>query len=101
MRRPLDEILSSQDRMLERLGKEVPPAPRESVKAAFEQHLRQVRSWLSLQPNIAVLYVDYPAVLEDAHREASAVCSFLELKLDVDSMARKVEQSLHREKVRS
>jgi hypothetical protein len=90
MRRPLDEILASQDRMLERLGKEVPPAPRESVKDAFEQHLRQVRGWLSEQPNMTVHYVDYPAVLQEAHREAHAICGFRGHELVVDTMDQKV-----------
>ena len=98
MRRPLDEILASQDKMLQRLGQEVPPAPKESVKQAFEHHLSQIRGWLLKQPNMAVLFVDYSSVLQDAHREASTICSFLGLDLDVDSMARGVDQSLHRQR---
>jgi hypothetical protein len=101
MLRPLEEVVASQDRMLERLGQKVPPTPKAAVLSAFEKHLEQIRSWLSEQPNVDVLYVDYGAVLEDAHREASRICDFLEQKLNVDSMACKVEQSLHREKIRA
>lgn len=99
MRRPLQEIVASQDRMLERLGREVPAASKESVLKAFGQHLTMVRSWLARQKNISVLYVDYAAVLEDAYRESSKICAFLERDLNIDSMTRKVEHSLHREKV--
>jgi len=101
MRRPLDEILVSQDRMLERLGKVVPPAPRESVKEAFEQHLRQVQTWLLEQPNMDVRYVDYGAVLRDPVREAMEACCFLGVELDVKAMADKVDHALHREKAHS
>jgi hypothetical protein len=98
MCRPLNEILASQDRMMQRLGRIVPPAPSESVKGAFEQHIVQIRGWLAAQPNMAVLYVEYGAVLQDARGEASKVKAFLGLDLDVEAMARQVEQSLYRER---
>ena len=66
MCRPLEEVVSSQNRMLERLGQEVPPTPTTAVIAAFEEHLKKkkIRSWLTQQANLAVFYVDYPGVLE-------------------------------------
>ena len=98
MCRPLEEVISSQDRMLNRLGQQVPPTPRAAVIKAFDQHLAQVRNWLSQQPNMSVLYVDYPALLQDAHREAERVRAFLEQDLDVAAMAQQVDQSLYRER---
>lgn len=100
MRRPLTEVVASQDRMLERLGKQVPAAPRESVMNAFERHLTQVRNWISAQPGVSALYVDYAALIADAHGEASRISAFLGVQLDVAAMAGKVEQSLYRERVR-
>lgn len=98
MCRPLEEVISSQNRMLERLGKEVPPTPTASVIAAFEEHLKKIRSWLSQQSNLAVLYVDYPAVLEAPEEQTRRICSFLERDLDTSAMIRQIEHSLHREK---
>jgi hypothetical protein len=98
MCRPLPEIVSSQNRMLQRLGKEVPSTPTPAVIAAFEQHLAQIRSWLTQQPNITVLYVDYPAVLHAPEEQAARICAFLRQNLDVAAMTRQIEQSLHREK---
>jgi hypothetical protein len=100
MRRPLAEVLASQDKMMLRLGKDVPPSS-ESVAGAFEKHLQQVGAWLAKQANVRTLYVDYAAVLEDASREASKIRDFLGAELDVEAMVRKVEHSLHREKVSS
>src|SRR5207248_1704430 len=98
MCRPLEEVVSSQNRMLERLGKEVPPTPSASVIAAFQEHLNKIRSWLSQQRNMAVLYVDYPAVLEAPQEQAAKICAFLGRDLDVAAMMRQIEHSLHREK---
>ncbi len=98
MCRPLEEVVSSQNRMLERLGKEVPPTPTAAVVAAFEEHLKKTRSWLSQQPNFEVLYVDYPAVLQAPEEHARRICSFLGRDLDVAAMIGQIERSLHREK---
>ena len=98
MCRPLEEVVSSQNRMLERLGKEVPPTSTASVVGAFEEHLKKIRSWLSQQPNFAVLYVDYPAVLQSPEEQAGRISGFLGRELDVPAMIRQIEHSLYREK---
>jgi hypothetical protein len=101
MRRPLEEVISSQDRMLERLGKQVTPAARASVIAAFERHLAVVYSWLARQPNMAVLYLAYTDVVEAPPKAASNVADFLGRGLDLEAMSRQVEQSLYRERSRA
>jgi len=98
MCRPLEEVVSSQNRMLERLGKEVPPTPTGAVIAAFQEHLRKVRSWLSQQPNVKVIYVDYPAVVQAPEEQIAKICAFLGRELDRAAMTRQIERSLHREK---
>jgi hypothetical protein len=98
MRRPLEEIVASQDRMLGRLGKTVPTIKIDSVIGAFERHLQQIRDWLPRQSNISVLYLDYAVVIEDVTREASKIASFLDRELDIRAMTAQVELSLYREK---
>src|SRR5690348_5840512 len=98
MCRPLEEVISSQNRMLERLGKEVPSTPTSAVIAAFEEHLKKIRLWLNQQSNIAVLYVDYLAVLHSPREQVDRICAFLKRELDVNAMIGQIEQSLHREK---
>lgn len=98
MRRPLEQVVASQDRMLERLGKQTPPAPLTAVIKAFEKHLHSVENWLSTRPHISVLYVDYEIVVRQPNREAARISGFLGQKLDIESMARQVEISLHRER---
>jgi hypothetical protein len=98
MCRPLEEVVSSQNRMLERLGRQVPSTPTASVIAAFEEHLKKIRTWLSQQSNLAVLYVDYPAVLASPREQVSRIRDFLQRDLDAAAMVRQIEHSLHRER---
>jgi hypothetical protein len=101
MRRPLMEIVASQDRMLERLGQKTTPAPRESVFSAFEKHLRNIENWLETRPQMTVLYVEYGSVLRDPHAESARISAFLGQSLDLEAMVGKVERSLHRERIGS
>ncbi len=96
MRRNLDEVLRSQNKMLERKGAADRGAPDEKMRKNFESHLQKVCWRLNHTPNFRVLYLDYPAVVENPAREARRINEFLGGKLDVDAMARGVESSLYR-----
>jgi hypothetical protein len=99
MCRSLEEIVASQNKMLDRLGKEVPSTPIESVAATFRSHLEHIRTWLAQQPNMFVLYLEYAGVLKQPQETARIVSVFLGRALDIEAMSRQVEQSLHHEKV--
>src|SRR5947209_5605693 len=53
MERDLDEVLLSQEKMLQRLGR--PAAPREEMRRAFKVHLHRLHEWLRQQSHMAVL----------------------------------------------
>jgi len=99
MRRPLEEVVASQNKMLERLGRPVPNTPTSTVIAAFEKHLKEIESWWSRKPNLKVLSVQHSEVLKCPEVEATRIAEFVGSGLNVGSMARQVEQSLYREKV--
>lgn len=101
MHRPLEEVVASQNKMLARLGRQVPATPNAAVFRAFEKHLNEVQTWLSSQPNLAVLKVAHASVLADGRSEATRVAEFLGRQLDIDCMASRVERLLHREKMGS
>jgi hypothetical protein len=94
MERDLDEMLVSQEKMLERLNR--PAAPRDKIKPAFIQHLARLRGWLARQRNIEVLYVSYNSLLERPAVEAARVGTFLGGRAGAEEMARTVDPSLYR-----
>lgn len=93
MERDFDEMLTSQEKMLARLGR--PAAPREQIIPAYNQHLERLHAWLAQQANFAVLRVSYNALLARPAEEARRVREFLG-RGDSAAMARAVDATLYR-----
>lgn len=98
MRRDLNEILSSQKKMLGRLGKEDDNIPDDKMAKVYEEHLKEVRGWLVRQPNIETLYVNYNAMLKDPTEALTRINEFLGDGMDVSVMAAVVDRELYRER---
>jgi hypothetical protein len=98
MIRPLEEVVSSQNRMLERLGKDVPRTPKASVVAAFQKHLREVDGCLSNKPYLSVLRVEHSSLLAQPREESERIAKFVGVPMNIDEMSRQVERSLYRER---
>jgi hypothetical protein len=94
MRRDLDEVLASQEKMLERLGR--PAAPRDQMRKDFIVHLDRLDRRLAGQRHIAVLRVDYKALVERPAEMAGVVNAFLGGRGDESRMAASVDPSLYR-----
>src|SRR5258706_8344724 len=96
MRRNLDEVLRSQNKMLERKGAGDMPIPDEKMRQNYELHLQKVYYRLRHTPNFRVLYLDYPNVVKEPRREATRITEILARNLDIEAMASAVESSLYR-----
>ena len=96
MRRDIEEVLRSQNKMLERNGAGGTLVPDEKMRQNYEFHLKKVYYRLAHTPNFQVLYLDYPAVVEDPLREARRISAFLGRGLNPEAMASAVESGLYR-----
>jgi hypothetical protein len=94
MERDLDEMLDSQEAMLQRRARAA--GPREEIKRAFEKHLERLREWLVEQPNMEVLYVTYSDLIKGPDDQSQRVSAFLSGKTDPKAMAAAVDPSLYR-----
>ena len=94
MERDLDEVLVSQEKMLERLGRTA--APRAQMKQSYMLHLERLNEWLRKQPNIASLDVNYNDLLAFPQQEAERVSFFLDGQPDVTAMMSAVDPALYR-----
>ncbi|MDE3000509.1 MAG: sulfotransferase family protein [Gemmatimonadota bacterium] len=99
VRRALEEVLASQDRMLVRRGVQ-PGGQAENAEIArvFRRHLRETEAWLSGHPGFRTLYAEHRRILADPAREAARVNAFFDDCLDEAAMAASVDTSLYRQR---
>jgi hypothetical protein len=98
MQRAMKEVLSSQKKMLGRLGQQEDKVEDEKMKKIYQEHLKQVNAWIAKQPNIEVLYVNYNTMLGDPLNSLQKVNHFLGGAMDVSAMAGVVNKNLYRER---
>lgn len=98
MDRDLDEVLASQQQMLEQRGESAADAAREAaaVRATYESHLTQVHRFLGVRSCFSTLTVSYRDAVADPAGTAGRVAAFLGRRLDTAAMAKAVEASLYR-----
>ena len=97
MLRPLEEVVASQQVMLERRGTKGANVSRDQLQKIFVNELQQVKSWLAAQVNFDSIEIQYTDVLANAQCEAERICRFLALPLDAEAMAAQVNRKLYRQ----
>jgi len=95
MRRDLDEVLASQNKMLDRRGEEN-PIEDQQAKDAYLRHLVQIRFRLRDRPNFELLEANYSRALEEPEEFARKIRDYLGRELDVGAMAGVVDRDLYR-----
>jgi len=98
MRRNLDEVVASQNVMLQRGGRPTGGLSDERVKSVFEAQLAKVEKYLDEQASFAVLNVNYNDLLAEPKRQVEAVNAFLGGQLETDAMLAVVDPSLYRQR---
>jgi hypothetical protein len=99
MRRSIEEIIQSQERMLVNLNKSREGDSLFEADKKWQASLEKSISYINKQPNMEVLEVYYAEVLEDPLKQAEKVQSFLGFSLELDRMTQIVEQDLYRSKI--
>jgi hypothetical protein len=96
MKRPMAEIIASQQKMLARLGKRGSPASLETLTDLFARQSVQTEQWLQAQRHVALLTVQYRDAVLKPEDTALAVSRFLDIPLDIPAMCRVVDPNLYR-----
>lgn len=95
MRRDLEEVVASQNKMLERRGEENPIGDAEA-KDEYRKHIINAKAHVRAKPNFEMLEVHYRAALEDPGAAALEVNRFLGGRLDPEKLAGAVDEQLYR-----
>jgi hypothetical protein len=95
MRRDIEEILASQQKMLERRG-EADSSEDRRMAQLFEADLFRARYLMKRAPQFEFLEIHYRDVLVDPVAAAERIREFVGLPLDVDEMISVVDMDLYR-----
>jgi hypothetical protein len=96
MRRSLDEVLASQNKMIQRLGTEDSTAAEEAMKEAYRNDIVRTRLLCKNRPNFELIEVNYKNTIEDSAVTAHGVNAFVGGHLDETAMREAVDSSLYR-----
>ncbi|MCL4872163.1 MAG: sulfotransferase family protein [Anaerolineae bacterium] len=96
MRRRIEEVLASQKKMLLNRGEAADEVSDEELAQLYRRHLGHVDAWLSNQPNVKVLHVNYNSMLKTPEAELPALLAFFDHTLDGEKMLQVVNPDLYR-----
>ena len=101
MRRPIAEVLASQQAMTTRLGTKGADLDVEQLARGLRAHREDIRGWATAVPHIALLEIDYPTLVREPLPQISRLIDFLGTDRLPNSaqMPTVVDPSLYRKKV--
>jgi hypothetical protein len=100
MRRHLDEVLKSQDVMLERAGKGGGDLPVDTMKSIFEKQIKQVYDWVGQRSSFKLLEVNYNEIMAAPREHVEKINALLDGNLNVEAMAAVIEPDLYRQRAK-
>ncbi len=100
MRRDLDEVLASQNKMIQRLGTTDTTATEDAMKEAYRNDIVRTRLLCKNRPNFELIEIDYKLTIEDPTTTARSVNAFVGGHLDEAAMREAVDGSLYRNRGR-
>jgi hypothetical protein len=98
MRRDLDEVITSQNKMIDRLGTQDTTADREAMREAYRNDIVRTRLLCRNRPNFDLVEVHYKQTIEDPAATAKQLNGFLGGRLDEAAMSGGVDAQLYRNK---
>lgn len=98
MRRNLDEVIKSQEVMLERSGKAGGKLSDDKLKKMFADELAKVEAWMDERGGFKYVEIDYNDMLKNPVPLAARINQFLDGGLDEAKMAAVVDPSLYRQR---
>ncbi len=99
MHRDATEVVASQTAMLHRAGRSGSELSEERLAAALTRELSRAEEWLRAQPHFTTLTVNFRKCIARPADVAIQVNDFLGGGLDIDAMARAVEEALYRQRL--
>jgi hypothetical protein len=96
MMRDLDEIISSQRKMMVRRGEDPDKVPDDEMKELLRAYLRNLKVFVNSHPNMKVCYISYNDLMMDPDLSIDEISDFFNGKLDPKRMRQAIDEKLYR-----
>lgn len=96
MQRDMNEVLSSQQKMLDRLGRKGADIGKDMLAKHFQTQLSKTEHWINTKDNFSILYVNHREMINFPKIQCELVDTFLGGVLNSDAAAAVVDTSLFR-----
>ncbi|MAY32383.1 MAG: sulfotransferase [Rhodovulum sp.] len=96
MQRDIEEVLSSQEKMMRRDGLDPDTIGRDLLYNLFQTDVMDFRRWAEVQGNIQIMYADYRRMIDEPEEMSRHIAEFLGQDLDIQAMASVVDPDLYR-----
>jgi len=95
--RDMNEILTSQKKMLKNAGKELEKQPSEDImRQHMEKHLRNIEQFLADNDAFDTLFINYRDTVQDPMPVAEDIVNFLDVSFHAEDMVEAVSPDLYR-----
>lgn len=98
MHRDMAEVLASQRRMLDRLGRPGAALPDEQLAAAMSRQVAAAIAWCRATGGVELMEIDHRALCTDPRPTCERIDAFLGGGLDIDAMAAVPDGALYRQR---
>jgi len=96
MRRNIDEVLTSQKKMLHRSGKQGAAISDEKLQELFMAELEKFDRWIAAQKNFSIISINYSEMIQSPGSQCEKINAFMGGVLDCGRAAATVDPSLYR-----
>ena len=96
MQRKIDEVLASQQLMLQRSGKQGAKVGNDKLAQFFEKQLHEFQTWIAGRQNFSILTINYQDMIDSPLSQCKKINSFLDGILNIESSAAVIDPSLYR-----
>jgi hypothetical protein len=100
MRRDLDEVVQSQDKMLKNRGEAEQQTDTEALKEAYRNDIVRTRLLCRKRPNFELVEINYREAVSQPAKAAARVNAFVGGRLDEAAMRAAVDESLYRNRAK-
>jgi hypothetical protein len=96
--RKIDEILSSQKKMLLNRGEDPNKVNDSELESILRNHLKMVEDWMRTQSNLRHIDVDYNRILKNPEADIERIATFLGIPLNLEGMRSIIDPNLYRQR---